>query len=119
VITIAKRFDFDAAHWLPNVPDGHKCKWMHGHTYSVEIVCTGEGHNLLDERGMIVDYAEIGDWWSPISEKIDHQCLNDIDGLQNPTTEILAQWILERLPGAVVRVRVCESSSTWCEVSRD
>lgn len=114
---IAKAFDFDAAHRLPFVPDGHKCKRMHGHTYRVEVVCEGEP----DERGMVVDYAEISAVWKPIHDVIDHQTLNDVPGLENPTTEILAPWILERfvlsrLP--VVSVRVFESATTWCEATR-
>ena len=115
-IRIAKTFAFDAAHFLPLVPDGHKCKRMHGHTYRVEIVCAGP----LDSRGMVVDYAEIAEAWAPLHALLDHRCLNDIDGLENPTTEILAPYILARLPTAlpVSAVRVYESASTWCEVTR-
>lgn len=118
-ITIAKAFDFDAAHRLPKVAPSHKCARMHGHTYRVEIVCRGE----LDERGMVVDYAEIAEAWAPIHEMLDHRVLNDVPGLENPTTEILAPWILERLvggplAGVVISVKVFESSTTWCEAHR-
>ncbi len=114
MIVIAKTFDFDAAHFLPNVHDGHKCKRMHGHTYRVELRLQGP----VDERGMVCDYAEISAAWLPIHEALDHRTLNDIPGLENPTTEILAPWILRefkksRLP--VVSVRVYESSTTYCE----
>lgn len=115
-VQICKGFTFDAAHWLPNVSDDHKCKQLHGHTYRVEVVCEGEP----DDRGMIVDYAEIADEWAKIHAIVDHRCLNEINGLLNPTTEILAPWILARLTGLpVVAVRVYESSTTWCEVRRD
>lgn len=114
-VRISKKFDFDAAHFLPNVPADHKCRRMHGHTYVVEVLCEGE----LDARGMVVDYAEIAAAWKPVHDAIDHRCLNEIPGLENPTTEVLAPWVLERfrvttLP--VVGVRVYESSTTYCEV---
>lgn len=114
MLFIAKRFDFDAAHFLPNVSDGHKCKRMHGHTYAVEFKLQGP----IDERGMICDYSEIEAAWQPIHDMLDHQCLNDVPGLENPTTEILAPWILREFKKSglpVVSVRVFESSSTWCE----
>lgn len=116
-VRIAKSFDFDAAHFLPRVPDGHKCKRLHGHTYRVEVVCEGEP----DERGMVVDYAEIAEVWAPLHAILDHQLLNDIWGLENPTTERLAPFILERFAKAipqVVSVKVFESSTTWCEANR-
>lgn len=118
-VTICKRFDFDAAHWLPNVPDGHKCKRLHGHTYRVDVVISG----VPDERGFVVDYAEIADAWEPIHDEIDHHCLNDVPGLDNPSTEVLAPWILRRLVAndvigeMVESVRVYESSTTWCEAT--
>ena len=111
---IAKRFTFDAAHWLPNVPQDHKCKRLHGHTYSVEIVCSGP----LDDRGFICDFSEIADSWRYIHDMIDHKCLNEVGGLENPTCENLASWIADRLSGIPVSaVRVHESSTTWCEVT--
>ncbi len=117
-LRIAKRFDFDAAHWLPNVPPSHKCHRMHGHTYGVEIILEGEP----DERGMVADYADIEVAWQSLHAILDHRTLNDIKGLENPTTEVLAPWIIRmlttgprggRLP--IVAVRVYESSTTWCE----
>lgn len=116
MVRIAKTYDFDAAHWLPNVPPEHKCRRLHGHTYRVEVVCEGEP----DESGMLVDYAEITAAWRPIHDVVDHRQLNDVPGLENPTTETLAPWFLERfvrsLP-VVVAVRVYESASSWCEAS--
>lgn len=117
-VRISKMFDFDAAHFLPLVPDGHKCKRMHGHTYRVEIICEGEP----DARGMVVDYAEIAAAWKPIESLLDHHTLNDVPGLENPTTEILAPWVLAQclasphIPRSIVRtVRVYESATTYCE----
>ena len=116
-LLIAKSFDFDAAHFLPNVPDGHKCKRLHGHTYQVEVICEGEP----DERGMVVDYADLARAWLPIHAVVDHRALNEVPGLENPTSEVLALWLLDRFVSAVpetVAVRVYESSSTWCEAAR-
>jgi 6-pyruvoyltetrahydropterin/6-carboxytetrahydropterin synthase len=115
-VTISKTFDFDAAHHLPLVDPMHKCFRMHGHTYKVEIFCRGE----LDVRGMVCDYAEIAQAWQPVHDAIDHRVLNDVPGLENPTTEVLAPWILERfmhsrIKDVVFKVRVYESSTTWCE----
>ncbi len=115
-IRISKEFGFDAAHFLPKVPAGHKCGRLHGHTYKVYVVCEGE----TDERGMIVDYAEIEAAWLPIHAVIDHRCLNDVPGLENPTTETLAPWILDRFKRTIwqtVAVRVYESDTTWCEAT--
>lgn len=117
MITISKTFDFDAAHHLPLVPADHKCRRLHGHTYRVEVVLEGEA----DARGFVVDYAEISEAWRPVHEMLDHRLLNDVEGLENPTTEVLAPFILDMLVDALpllVRVRVYESSTTWCEVRR-
>lgn len=113
-MTICKTFDFDAAHYLPHVPDGHKCKRLHGHTYRVDIICEGEP----DVRGMVCDYAEIAEAWASIHATVDHRLLNELDGMENPTTEILAADFLRTLRLALpfcVAVRVWESSTTWCE----
>lgn len=116
-VTICKQFDFDAAHFLPYVEEGHKCGRMHGHTYRVDVEFAGEP----DRRGFVVDYAEIAEAWGPIHAMLDHRVLNDVPGLENPSTEILAPWILARfVADAVVgrfvtAVRVYESSTTYCE----
>lgn len=112
--TISKSFTFEAAHFLPLVLDGHKCKRMHGHSYRVELICAG----AVGPDGMVVDYAVITDNWKPLFEKLDHRVLNEVRGLENPTTEVLAEWIFAEavtttLP--LVAVRVYESATTWCE----
>jgi 6-pyruvoyltetrahydropterin/6-carboxytetrahydropterin synthase len=116
-ITIAKVFDFDAAHFLPRVAAEHKCRRMHGHTYRVELICAGP----LDQHGMVLDYAEIAKAWEPVHAALDHRILNEVPGLENPTTEVLAPWIFERIEASLpelVAVRVYESSTTWCEARR-
>lgn len=112
-MTIAKKFKFDAAHRLPNVDPEHKCYKLHGHTYAVEIICSGK----VDRRGFVCDYDEIKDAWHKIEGQLDHQYLNDVPGLENPTTEALCRWIGERIEDVPVSmVRVYESSTTYCEM---
>lgn len=115
--TIAKRFTFDAAHHLPTVPADHKCHRMHGHTYEVELVFRGP----VGDDGFVIDYAKIAEAWDPLHAALDHQILNDVRGLEVPSTENLVHWIWRRLgdiwPMLDV-VRVYESSTTWCEVAR-
>jgi 6-pyruvoyltetrahydropterin/6-carboxytetrahydropterin synthase len=110
--TITKTFSFDSAHWLPNVPEGHKCKNLHGHTYSVTISVSGE---LGQESGWVVDFGDIKSAFKPIMKSLDHKCLNDIEGLENPTAEVMAQWIFEKLADslpALSAVTVRETPTT-------
>lgn len=91
---ITKSFGFDAAHWLPGVPEGHKCRRLHGHTYRLEIALEGDPDPQL---GWVTDYGEISGAVKPLLEELDHHCLNEIPGLENPTAEVLAAWIFARL----------------------
>lgn len=91
---ITKSFAFDAAHWLPGVPEDHKCRRLHGHTYRVEIGLEGE---LDAAMGWVADYGRISAAFRPLLEELDHHCLNEIPGLENPTAEVLAAWIHARL----------------------
>lgn len=132
--TIAKTFTFDAAHRLDRLPKTHKCHRMHGHTYEVEIRLVG----LIDENtGMIVDYADIAlAYEEEVHAVLDHRTLNDVPGLEVPTTEVLVHWIIDRLMRSprlrapmvqhaswehpvnaswLSGVRVRESSTTWCD----
>lgn len=119
VLRIAKTFDFDAAHHLPMTPDDHKCHRMHGHTYRVEVSLRGK----VEANGMIVDYADMAAAWQPIHDILDHRVLNDIPGLENPTTEVLVEWLVGKFSNSYpahgkVRlwaIRVYESSTTWVE----
>jgi 6-pyruvoyltetrahydropterin/6-carboxytetrahydropterin synthase len=139
MITIAKHFTFDAAHHLPGMPEGHKCRGMHGHTYRAELQLEG----VPDLRtGLFIDYEEIAEAWKPLHAKFDHKVLNDVAGLADPTTENLACWIFgeilsrHRNPKTITiggtwrseyvgvghhlnAVVVSESSTTWAKVTRD
>ena len=118
MISIYKDFHFDAAHYLPFVPEGHKCGRMHGHTYRVRVWCRG----VIDDRGMIVDYAVIAEKVGAVIDRIDHRVLNEILGLENPTTEILAPWLFQRIKvdlPELFRIEVAESATTGCVFEPD
>lgn len=118
-MTLTKRFEFHASHRLTRVPETHPCSRMHGHTYEVEIEVAGE---VDPEAGWILDFAEIKEAFRPLLEALDHNCLNEIEGLENPTSENLAKWIWDRLRPRLPllsRVRVAESRTAWCEYRGD
>jgi 6-pyruvoyltetrahydropterin/6-carboxytetrahydropterin synthase len=110
---IGRRYTFEAAHHLPRLPDGHRCRRLHGHNYRVEIVVRGR----VDARGFVKDFAEIDAAVQPLLEQVDHRLLNDVKGLENPTAEIIAAWFLERIADCE-RVRVHETDDCWAEVVR-
>lgn len=91
---IFKIFTIEAAHRLPNVPPGHKCARLHGHSFRVEIHVSGEKDA---HSGWVMDFADIKAAFRPIYERLDHNYLNDVPGLENPTSERLAEWIWEQL----------------------
>lgn len=91
---IFKRFTFEAAHHLPNVPEGHKCRRLHGHSFRVEVRVDGSPD---PETGWVMDFADVKRAFGPIRDALDHRYLNEIEGLENPTSENLAKWIWRRL----------------------
>lgn len=111
---LRKTFHIEAAHRLPNVPTGHKCGRLHGHSFSVEIALVGP---VGAQTGWVVDYAEIKEAFRPLHDRLDHHYLNDVPGLENPTSEHLAAWIWRelapRLPG-LTEVVVAETCTSRC-----
>ena len=91
---ICKTFDFEAAHRLPNVPPGHKCARLHGHSFRVSVHVTGP---VGEHTGWVMDFADIKTAFDPILQRLDHYYLNEIEGLENPTSENLARWIWKKL----------------------
>jgi 6-pyruvoyltetrahydropterin/6-carboxytetrahydropterin synthase len=100
---IFREFTFEAAHRLPHLPDGHKCRRLHGHSYRVEVHVGGP---VDPATGMVMDFAEIKAAFAPVHEQLDHYYLNEVEGLENPTSENLARWIWVRLAAALPLTRV-------------
>jgi 6-pyruvoyltetrahydropterin/6-carboxytetrahydropterin synthase len=111
---ISKTFQLESAHWLPNVAEGHKCRRMHGHSFRIDVVVDGP---LDPEQGWVMDFADIGAAFAPLFDALDHRCLNEVDGLENPTSERLACWIWDRLKpnlAPLSRVVVHETCTSRC-----
>lgn len=111
---IWKEFTFDSAHRLPNLPDEHKCSRLHGHTFRVRIYVAD---TLDQEMGWVMDFGEIKAAFKPIYNRLDHFYLNEVDGLENPTSENIAIWIWRELkPSLPVLsgVEVSETCTSGC-----
>lgn len=91
---VFKEVTFEAAHRLPHVPVGHKCGRLHGHSFRVEIHVSGP---VASDTGWVLDFADIKEAFRPLDDQLDHNFLNDIEGLENPTSENLARWIWRHL----------------------
>jgi 6-pyruvoyltetrahydropterin/6-carboxytetrahydropterin synthase len=115
-VELVKEFTFEAAHLLPRLPKGHKCRRLHGHSFRVEVHVEGECDAKL---GWLIDYAEIARAFAPIENKLDHYYLNEVPGLENPTSENLARWIWQRLKpklpvlSAVVVHETCNARAVY------
>lgn len=111
---IFKRFTFEAAHLLPHVPMGHKCSRLHGHSFVVQLhVCGSVG----ERTGWVRDFSDLATAWLPLHRQLDHYYLNEVEGLENPTSENLARWIWDRVVGALpdlVAVQVSETCTSGC-----
>lgn len=116
---IFKVFTVEAAHRLPNLPESHKCRRLHGHSIRIEIHVGGP---LADREGWIMDFADLTRAFNPIYDQLDHHYLNEIPGLENPTSENLARWIWLRLkpslPG-LAKVVVRETCTAGCVYTGD
>lgn len=111
---IYKDFTFEAAHLLPNVPEGHKCARLHGHSFKVRVAVAGD---VGTQSGWIMDFTDIKAAFKPIEQELDHYYLNDISGLENPTSEVLAKWIWIKLKPALpllCRLEIKETCTSGC-----
>lgn len=107
-------YHIEAARRLPNLPDSHPCSRVHGHSFRIEIHVSGQ---VDPDTGWVIDFAELNAAFAPIKEQIDHRYLNDIAGLENPTSERLAQWIWQKLKPALPglsKVVVQETQQSGC-----
>jgi 6-pyruvoyltetrahydropterin/6-carboxytetrahydropterin synthase len=111
---IYREFTFEAAHRLPNVPEGHKCARLHGHSYLAAVHVSGP---VGEATGWVQDFGDIKAAFKPLEEQLDHHYLNELPGLENPTSEVLAKWIWDRLitdlPN-LTEVRVRETCTSGC-----
>ena len=111
---VFREFQFEAAHHLPNVPPDHKCARLHGHSFRVAVHVSGP---VGETSGWVIDFADVREAFAPIHAALDHRYLNEIEGLENPTSEHLARWIWRRiapsLPG-LVKIVVRETCRAGC-----
>ena len=111
---IFKEFSFEAAHRLPNVPGDHKCARLHGHSFQARITVEGD---VGDSSGWVMDFAEISAVVEPIKKQLDHYYLNEIEGLENPTSENIARWIWAKLKPSLpllAQIEIRETCTSGC-----
>ena len=111
---IWKEFGFESAHRLPRVPEGHKCGRLHGHSFRVRVALRGTPGA---DTGWVLDFADLKEAWKPLHDALDHRYLNEVPGLENPTSEVLAAWIWERLRPSLPllhAVTVLETCTAGC-----
>jgi 6-pyruvoyltetrahydropterin/6-carboxytetrahydropterin synthase len=112
---ISRQYGFEAAHRLPNVPEGHKCARLHGHSFRVTVHVEGA---VGETTGWVMDFADLDAVAAPVVAQLDHRYLNEIDGLDNPTSERVAEWLWQRLEGELpglsqISIReTCTSAAT-------
>lgn len=100
---VFREFTFEAAHRLPRVPSGHKCGRLHGHSYRIEVHVRGDVDPV---SGMVIDFADIKAAFKPLEDVLDHHYLNEVDGLDNPTSENLARWVWKHIEGSIPLSRI-------------
>jgi 6-pyruvoyltetrahydropterin/6-carboxytetrahydropterin synthase len=111
---LVRDYRFEAAHFLPRVPDNHKCRRVHGHSYHLTITIAGE---VDDATGWLIDFAAMDEVIDPVIARLDHRVLNDIAGLENATCEVLAGWLwreLRRGLPLLTQVVVAETPDARC-----
>lgn len=114
-VRLARNFGFEAAHHLPTFPEGHKCRRLHGHSFRFKVVVEGE---VNADRGYLVDYGDIARAVDPVVAQLDHRLLNEVPGLENPTSENLARWLWEKISPSLpllIAVVVRETCTSECE----
>jgi 6-pyruvoyltetrahydropterin/6-carboxytetrahydropterin synthase len=114
-VRLSKTFRFEAAHDLPTFPPGHKCRRLHGHSFRFEVVAEGE---VDPARGYLIDYAQIKQAVQPLVDQLDHRYLNEIEGLANPTSEMLASWLWDQIKPALPQLSaliIHETCTSSCE----
>lgn len=114
-VRLSKTFRFEAAHHLPTFPPEHKCRRLHGHSFRFEVVVEGD---VDPAKGYLIDYGDIKKAADSLVRQLDHFYLNEIEGLANPTSEVLAHWIFTRLKPVLpllASIIVHETCTSACE----
>lgn len=114
-VRLSKSFTFEAAHFLPTFPEGHKCRRLHGHSFTFDVIVEGD---VEPAKGYLIDYGDIKLAAEPVVKALDHYLLNDIAGLENPTSEVISRWIFDRLKPALPQLSaiiVYETCTSSCE----
>ena len=114
-VRLSKTFHFEAAHDLPTFPADHKCRRLHGHSFRFDVVVEGA---VDPAKGYLIDYGDIKKAAEPLVKRLDHYYLNEIEGLSNPTSEVLAKWLFDRLKPALpllAEIIVYETCTSRCE----
>lgn len=112
---IFKAFQVEAAHRLPNLPASHKCSRLHGHSFRIELHLEGP---LDPKLGWVMDFADVKAAFLPFYEQLDHHYLNEVPGLENPTSEVLARWVYDKVKPKLPllsKVVVGETCTSGCE----
>jgi len=107
--SISRTYEFESAHFLPKVPDGHRCKNVHGHHYVIELTLFG----VVGQDGFVLDFWDIDKVVEPLVKEVDHKLLNDIEGLENPTAELIALWFFTALRDAIPFGTKLDSITVW------
>ena len=118
-VRLSKTFHFEAAHDLPTFPPDHKCRRLHGHSFRFDVIVEGD---VNPEKGYLIDYGDIKRAVDPIVKRLDHYYLNEIEGLANPTSEVIAKWLWDRIKPSLpllATIIVHETCSSSCEFRGD
>lgn len=111
---LKQHFQIESARFLPHLNQNHPCSKMHGHSFKIILTLVSQ---LDPNKGWVLDYGEIQEKMTPLLKRIDHQILNEVEGLENPTSELLCKWIFDRasiLFPSLKKVSICETSSSEC-----
>ena len=114
-VRLVHEFRFEAAHYLPKVPPGHKCQRLHGHSFKIELSVSGP---VDDKTGWFIDFGELYAIWQPLHDVLDHNYLNEVPGLENPTSEVLSRWIWDKMKPklpSLDQVTLFETCDARCE----
>jgi 6-pyruvoyltetrahydropterin/6-carboxytetrahydropterin synthase len=106
---LSRDYRFEAAHRLPNLPEAHKCRRLHGHSFRIQVVIAGP---VAPVTGFVMDFADVDQIVDPVIASLDHYYLNEISGLENPTSEILAAWLWDKIQPALPRLSAVTVAAT-------